>query len=71
MPMLQHYQPKNVGSRRSTTEAKSRPIDRPQVATSSPSAKGQTALGQDGVIIFGRTNIDSPSEQSSAELQSL
>jgi hypothetical protein len=48
-------------------EAKSRPIDRPRVATSSPSAKGRTALGQDGAIIFGRANIDLPGEQSPAE----
>ena len=49
-------------------EAKSTPIDRPQVATSSPSAKGRTALGQDSAIIFGYANIDLPGEQSPAEL---
>ena len=34
-------------------EAKNRPTDRPQVATSLPSAMGQTTLDQEGVIIFG------------------
>ena len=48
-------------------EAKDRPIDRPQVATSLPSVTGRTTLGQEGAIIFGRTNIDLPSEHSSAE----
>ena len=49
-------------------EAKIRPIDRPQLASSSPSAKGQTTLGQEGAIIFGRTNIDLPGKHSLAEL---
>ena len=40
-------------------EAKSRPIDRPQLATSLPSATGRTTLGQEGAIIFGRAHIDS------------
>ena len=48
-------------------EAKSRPIDRPQLATSLPSATGRTTLGQEGAIIFGRV-IDLPGEHSPAEL---
>ena len=39
-------------------EAKSRPIDRPRVATSLPSATGRTTLGQEGAIVFSRMNID-------------
>jgi hypothetical protein len=50
-----------------SNEAKSRPIGRPWLAVSSPSAKGRTTLGQDGAIIFGRANIDLPGEQSPAE----
>ena len=52
-------------------EANSRPIYRPRVAVSSPSAKGQTTLGQDGAIIFGHANIDLPGEQNPAEPWSL
>ena len=48
-------------------EAKSRSIDRPRVATSLPSATGQTTLGQEGAIIFGRANIDLPGKHSPAE----
>ena len=48
-------------------EAKSRPVGRPHLIISSPSATGRTSLGQNA-IIFGRTNIDSPSEQSPAKL---
>ena len=48
-------------------EAKSRPIDRPRVATSLPSATGRTTLGQEGAIIFGRANIDLPGKHSPAE----
>ena len=45
-------------------EAKSRPIDRPGVATSLPSATGQTTLGQKGAIVFSRANTGkhSPAE---------
>ena len=45
-------------------EAKSRPIDRPRVATSLPSAIGRTTLGQEGAIIFSRVNTGkhSPAE---------
>ena len=39
-------------------EVKSRPIDRPHLATFLPSATGQTTLGQDGAIVFGRAEID-------------
>ena len=50
-------------------EAKNRPIDRPHLAISLPSAAGRTTLGQEGpgVIIFGCTNIDLTSEHSPAE----
>ena len=48
-------------------EAKSRPVDRPRVATSSPSATGRTILGQEGAIVFGRANIDLPGKHSPAE----
>ena len=49
-------------------EANNRPIDRPHLATSLPSATGRTTLGQEGVIIFGRVNIDLPGKHSPAEL---
>ena len=52
-------------------EAKSRPIDRPRVATSLPSATGRTTLGQEGAIVFSRANIDLPGKHSPAETQSL
>ena len=39
----------------------------PQVARSLPLATGRTTLGQEGVIIFGRVNIDLPSKHSPAE----
>ena len=46
------------GARQSwKNEAKSKPIDRPRVATSLPSATGRTTLGQE---VFGRANIDLP-----------
>ena len=48
-------------------EAESRPIDRPRVATSLPSATGRTTLGQEGAIIFGRAKIDLPGKHSPAE----
>ena len=48
-------------------EAKSRPIDRPQLATSLPSATGRTTLGQEGAIVFGRAKIDLPDKHSPAE----
>ena len=48
-------------------EAKSRPIDRPQLATLSSSAKGQTTSGQEGAITFGRANINLPNEHRPAE----
>ena len=52
-------------------EAKSRPIDRPHLATSLHClyhhATGLTTLGQEGAIIFGRANIDLPGEHSPAE----
>ena len=48
-------------------EAKSRPIDRPHLATSLPSATGRTTLGQEGVIAFGRANIDLPVKHNPAE----
>ena len=48
-------------------KAKNKPIDRPRVVTSLPSATGRTTLGQEGVIIFGRANIDLPGEHSPAE----
>ena len=48
-------------------EAKSRPIDRPQLATSLPSATGRTTLGQEGAIVFGRAKIDLPGKHSPAE----
>ena len=52
-------------------EAKSRPIDRPRVATSLPSATERTTLGQEGAIIFGHANIDLPGKYSPAERWSL
>ena len=42
-------------------EAKNRPIDRLHLAS------GRIILGQEGVIIFGCTNIDLPHEHSPAE----
>ena len=48
-------------------EAKSRPIDRPQLATSLPSTTGRTTLGQEGAIVFGRAKIDLPGKHSPAE----
>ena len=48
-------------------EAKDRPIDRPHIATSLPSATGRTTLDQEGAIIIGRMNIDLPGEHSLAE----
>ena len=48
-------------------EAKSRPIDRPQLATSLPSATGRTTSGQEGAIVFGRAKIDLPGKHSPAE----
>ena len=48
-------------------KAKSRPIDRPRVATSLPSATGRTTLGQEGAIVFDRANIDFPGKHSPAE----
>ena len=48
-------------------EAKSRSIDRPQLATSLPSATGRTTLDQEGVIVFGRAKIDLPGKHSPAE----
>ena len=38
-------------------EAKNKPIDRPRVAPSLPSATGRTALGQERAIVFGRKKI--------------
>ena len=46
-------------------KAKSRPIDRPHLATSLLS--GQTTLGQEDAIVFGRANIDFPGKHSPAE----
>ena len=48
-------------------EAKSRPIDRPQLATSLPSATGRITSGQEGAIVFGRAKIDLPGKHSPAE----
>ena len=48
-------------------EAKSTPIDRPQLATSLPSATGRITLDQEGAIVFGRAKIDLPSKHSPAE----
>ena len=48
-------------------EAKNRPIDRPRVATSLPSATGRITLGQEGAIIFGHANIHLLGEHSPAE----
>ena len=48
-------------------EAKSRPIDRPHLATSLPSATGRTTLGQESAIVFGRAKIDLPGKHSPAE----
>ena len=48
-------------------EAKSRPIDRPQLATSLPSATDRTTSGQEGAIVFGRAKIDLPGKHSPAE----
>ena len=48
-------------------EAKNRPIDRPRVATSLPSATGWAALDQEGAIISDRANIDLPDKYSPAE----
>ena len=39
----------------------------PRVARSLPSATGQTTLGQEHLIIFGRANIDFPGKHSLAE----
>ena len=48
-------------------KAKSRPIDRPHLATPLPSATGRTTLGQEGAIVFGRANINLPGKHSPAE----
>ena len=48
-------------------EAKSRPIDRPQLATSLPLATGRTILDQEGAIVFGHAKIDLPGKHSPAE----
>ena len=48
-------------------EAKSRPIDRPWVATYLPSATGRTTLDQEGAIVFDRVNIDLPGKHSPVE----
>ena len=48
-------------------KAKSRPIDRPHLATPLPSAMGRTTSGQEGAIVFGRANIDLPGKHSPAE----
>ena len=50
-------------------EAKNRPIDRPRVATSLPSATERITVDQEGAIIIpSRANIDSPSKHSPTEL---
>ena len=45
-------------------EAKNRPIDRPRVAATLPSATGRTILGQASAIVFSHANIDSPGKHS-------
>ena len=60
--MLQHYQPKEVHCVVNRETMKPRIVQ--WVARCLLSATGHTTLGQEGAIIFCRTNIDLPGSQA-------